>query len=221
MKRLLIGIAFLLLPLAALSGAAAGQTPEFKEDIHYFTIASGKPSTGNGIEVLEFFWYGCPHCHEFEPTLNRWLKSEPEGVRFARVPAVFSKPGLLHAQAYYALELVGAPDSVNGAIFEQFHVRKKPLNTVDALADFVASQGVNRQEFVAALESFAVDTKVRRAQVLAERYGIRGVPALVVDGRYRSGSVRSYDEMIEVANYLIDKVAQERRQASAQLSLAR
>ena len=189
----------------------------FEEGIQYVAIQP-QPAVGTGdkVEVIEFFWYGCPHCGDFEPFVTKWAANLPENITFTQVPVMFGGPADLHAQVYYALEGMGELERMHGKFFHAMHVEKRKLRTRDAVDAFLEGNGVDMDKFREAMNSFAVAAKVNRARALMRRYGIRGVPALVVDGRYRSGSgFRSYEEMTEVVDHVVDKVLAQ-RQAQAQ-----
>ncbi|MGC9008293.1 MAG: thiol:disulfide interchange protein DsbA/DsbL [Halothiobacillaceae bacterium] len=194
-----------------LSAGLAHAAPE--EMVHYETIDPPvKVDTAGGVVVQELFWYGCGHCYHFEPTLNAWLTKKPAHVRFERV-AVALNPGWTPlSKAYYALRQLGVDEKIHAALFDAVHKERRPLGTAEQIADFVATHGVDREAFLKAYNGFAVDTEVRKAQQLARQYGITGVPAMVVQGKYRtSGSLAgSNAKMLEVVDALIAKEAQAR-----------
>ena len=159
------------------------------------------------VEVIEFFWYGCPHCYSFEPALSEWLKNKPENVEFIRIPAVFSKLWGKHAKAYYTAEALGVVDKVHADFFDAIQNKRQKLTSEDELADFFAAHGVDKQAFHEAYNSFLVDAKLRQAQAMAPRYGVTGVPAIIVNGKYKvtASLAKSQDNMINVMNELIKK----------------
>lgn len=213
--KLKIAVGMLL--ALVLSGVAQAAAPAFKQGLQYTLITPQPPQReGQEVEVIEFFWYGCPHCNSLEPYMERWAEKKPDYVRFVRMPAPFSGPAMLHAKAFYALQVMGEGERLHPLFFEAMHVKNLKLDSVDALVDFVAGHGVDGAKFRQALDSFAVQTQLNRASVLAKRYGIRGVPALVVDGRYKSGKgFTSYGEFTELVDYLAAKTLQERQGAAA------
>jgi len=201
----------------ALLFAGAALSKDFEEGVQYVPIQPQPPvGTGEEVEVVEFFWYGCPHCRDFEPVVTKWAAGLPENVRFAQMPVMFGGPADLHAQVYYALEGMGELERLHEKFFHTMHVERNKLRSRDEVDAFLAENGVDMGKFAEAMNSFAVAAKVNRARTLMRRYGVRGVPALVIDGRYRSGSGFSgYGEMTEVADYVVDKVlAQRKAQAS-------
>ncbi len=185
----------------------------FEEGVQYVPIQP-QPAVGSGdqVEVIEFFWYGCPHCMDFEPAVTKWSAALPPNVTFTQVPVMFGGPADLHAQVYYALEGMGELPRLHEKFFHAMHVDKRKLRTRDAVDAFLQENGVDMDKYREAMNSFSVAAKVNRARALMRRYGIRGVPALVVDGRYRSGSgFRSYEEMTEVVDHVVDKVLAQRK----------
>ena len=188
--------------------AATFNSAQAAEPTGYELVSPVQPTRDvNKVEVIEFFWYGCPHCFDFEPTLAKWVKNLPKNVEFIRQPAVFSDLWGKHAKAYYTAEALGVVDKVHQDFFEAIQIKKENLETEAQLAKFFAAHGVNEVDFKAAYGSFLVDTKVRQAAQLAAKYGISGVPAIVINGKYKtSGPVAgSHEKMIEVMNRLIEQ----------------
>ncbi|PVV05671.1 MAG: disulfide bond formation protein DsbA [gamma proteobacterium symbiont of Ctena orbiculata] len=157
------------------------------------------------IEVIEFFWYGCPHCYQMEPELEAWLENKPENVSFVRVPAPLNNKWTVHAQFYYAAEILGLTEKLHVPLFEAMHVKKRKLYDKDSLIDFAVEQGVDKQKFVDALNSFGVYVKVQNARKLGQRYQLDGVPAMGINGKYKtSGSLAgSYNKMFEIVSRLV------------------
>lgn len=210
MKKLLViwgfALTVLLSPLAM---------AKFDEGHEYALIGSQPPVEKNAqIEVVEFFWYSCPHCFSFEPYINQWKANKPEEIKFTRIPATFNPPAKLHAQVYYALDLMGEAERLLAPMFEAIHKQGNKLATEEAIEGFLKQQGVNLETYRKAMKSFAVQTRVRQAESLFRKYGLRGVPAVVVNGRYRSADVKNYRELVEVIDYMIQLVKEE--QAAAQ-----
>lgn len=164
-------------------------------------------STGDKIEVVEMFWYGCPHCYSFEPLLSQWDAKKADDVELVRIPAVFSANWEIHARAYYALETMGKLQALHKPLFDAIHRDRKPLVNENAIAQFVASQGASADAFRQAYNSPAVDSKVERAKKLSRAYGISGVPSVIIAGKYRSSgsAAGSYGELLKVIDFLVDK----------------
>lgn len=198
MKKLLISILLIISPVLL-------HAADFKEGKDYKAITAQTTDSGDKIEVLEFFWYGCPHCYSFEPNIIAWKKSKPANVEFIRVPAVFRPDWEIQARAYYALENMGVVEDVHGKIFKAIHKDKKRLNKKKQIVDFLVENGVNREKLLAEYSSFSVDGKVRKAKKLLKPYQIEGVPTVAVNGKYiTSGSMAgSYDNLIKILDYLI------------------
>lgn len=168
-----------------LSGMAQAQGPKIEEGFDYRVMPVPQPLETKGkVEVIEFFWYGCPHCYDFEPELKTWLKRQPKDVSFRKVPVAFRDDFMPHSQLFYALEAIGKGDALNDKVMYAMHKENKRLMTENEIADWVASQGVDRNTFLAAYRSFAVISKARAARQMADAYRIDGVPTIVMQGRY-------------------------------------
>ena len=188
---------------------------EFKEGVEYTSFTKPYPViTGDKIEVREIFWYGCPHCFNLEAPMNKWRKEGmPANAEFIRMPGIFRENWVPHARAYYAFEALGQTEKLHHAMMNEMHVKKKRLKTKDQIADFIATQGVDRKEFLDAYNSFSVDSLSRQAAIMTKRYGITGVPSIIVDGRYLvSASHAGKGQLFNVVNYLVDKAAGLRKQ---------
>ncbi len=200
MKKSLI---FLLLMMSSVMVQAAGYT----EGVNYKKVVPQPTDTGSKIEVLEFFWYGCPHCYSFEPYIKAWKKTKPANVEFVRIPAVFRPDWEVQARTYYALSNMGVIEDLHGKIFAAIHKDKQRLNKKESLTDFVVKNGVDRKKFEAEYNSFSVDSMVRKAKKKQTAYKIQGVPSVAVNGKYlTSGSMSgSYENLIKIMDYLIEK----------------
>ena len=207
-KRFIIS----LLALIALSlSNLVFSEQQFEEELHYFSIIPAQPGgEGDRVQITEFFLYTCPHCYNLEPHIEAWLKQKPDNVDFDRVPGMFKRDSLmLQGNTYYALRLMGVADQLHEKIFKAIHDDGVSLNNRNEMEEFLAEQGVDLDAYRKAMKSFAVQTQARRASVLGERYDIRAVPAIIVDGKYRASGL-SGDAMIRLTDYLIDKVKVER-----------
>lgn len=161
---------------------------------------------GDKVEVVEMFWYGCPHCYHFEPQLHKWLKTKPAHVEFIRVPATFNPRWKLHAKMYYTAETLGVLDKMHSAIFDEYHVNRNRLRSESDIRKFFVKQGISGEDFDNTFGSFAVDSKLRRATDLTQRYGIRGVPALIVNGKYRTtNKISGRKSSLDVVDFLVKK----------------
>ena len=184
MKNWVIGIC----TLALLPGLAIA-APSYKEKIHYELVMPAQPtSTDTKVEVVEVVLYTCPHCNNLEPYVHRWLKKIPPEAEFVRMPAVIQPKQELHARAYYAAEILGVLEKIHPAMFEAIHQQKRHFNTDADVQKLFVENGVSEKDFNRVFRSFAVEAKIRRAKDMSQRYGIPGVPALIVDGKYRTGA---------------------------------
>ncbi len=195
-KRLLLP---LLIVVAGLAHAEWGEGWDPIDPPVATSVPEGK------VEVVEFFWYGCPHCFHMEPELKKWLEKKPEQVVFKRIPTPLNPSWTVHAQFYYAAEAIGVIDELHEPLFEAMHVKKRKLFDKQSLIDFAVDQGVDRQKLVDAWNSFGVYVKVQQARKLGQRYALDGVPAIGIDGRYKtSGSLAgTYSKMFEIVDQLV------------------
>ena len=190
----------------------AGPSGAHSEDTGYTRLAKPQPvTTGKKIELTEFFWYRCPHCHDLEPALNAWLKKLPKDVHLHRIPAVFRDDWVPAAKLYYALQDVGA-DRLHGAVFEAYHLDNLDLDNPATLMDWVAKKGVDRAKFEASYNSFSTQSKANRGVLIGRTYGLKGVPSFAVDGKYvTSESIAgSREAMFATLDKLIIKARKER-----------
>lgn len=202
-------VAFLLTSLFL----ATAQAANFEEGKQYERLSTVQPTSApDKIEVVELFWYGCPHCYRLEPHIEQWLESKPDDVEFVRLPAVLSPRWELLARAWYTAELLGVTGQIHKPLFQAIHEQRKRINTVDELKAFFVEQGVTAEDFDKTFHSFGVAAKLNRAREMTQRYRVRGVPALIINGKYRTSASEagSHAAMIEVTNHLIE---QERRAA--------
>ncbi|MGO4332541.1 thiol:disulfide interchange protein DsbA/DsbL [Cupriavidus sp. 2TAF22] len=150
----------------------------------YQVLKAPQPVTQGKIEVTEFFWYGCPHCFDFEPELEAWVSKQGKDVVFKRVPVAFRDDLLPHTKIFYALEAMGKLDAMHGKVFSAIHVDRKRMLDPNEIADFMAKNGIDRKAFLDAYNSFSVTTNTQRANKIADAYKIDGVPTVVVQGKY-------------------------------------
>ena len=192
---------------ASLFGVAAQAEP-IEAGKQYVELSSAVPVSKPGkIEVVELFWYGCPHCYHFEPTINPWIAKLPDDVNFVRVPAMFGGVWDLHGQMFITLQTMGVEAKVHSAVFEAILKDGKKLATPEEMAEFLATQGVDKDAFLKTYNSFGVKGQVANAKRLGMAYQISGVPALIVNGKYRFdiGSSGGPEQALDVADQLIAK----------------
>lgn len=187
---------------------AFAQGAPFKEGKDYAKLA--KPVTPSGpagkVEVLEFFWYSCSHCNEFEPALARWATTAPKNANIQRVPVAFNASFAAQQKLYYTLEGMGKVDELHARVFRAIHVERQNLSKEDAIFAWVAKQpGIDMVKFKEVYNSFSVASQVRRATQLQEAYGVEGVPSMGVAGLYYTDGTMagSMPSVLAVVNHLI------------------
>ena len=201
------------LSLAA-SGLALGLTPalaqgpvSFKSGKDYMTLDRPIPTdvSAGQVEVIEFFWYSCPHCNAFEPSFEQWRSAAPKHMVVRRVPVSFRSDFEPQQRLYYTLEAMGLVNKLHGKVFQAIHTERLALNTDAAIAAWVAKQGVDAAKFAETAKSFGVSSKIRRAVQLQNDYRVEGVPALGVAGRYYTdGSLANgMDRALKVVEFLV------------------
>lgn len=177
-----------LLVVASLSlmAATAGASPASPvSGTDYRTLEKAQPTdSGKKVEVTEFFWYDCPHCNAFDPSLEAWVKKNAGKIAFKRVPVAFRDSFIPQQKLYYTLEALGLVDALHAKVFRSIHVERKLLDTDKKIADFMALHGVDAKKFADTYNSFGVQTKVQRATQLQAAYKVDGVPMIAIDGRY-------------------------------------
>ncbi len=209
MKQMLVSfIVAFILPLSIMSGTAVAAEPEWVAGKHYkvlpFAVRTRDPEK---IEVVELFWYGCPHCYKFNPIVHHWSEGLSDDVDFWLSPATFGAAWKVHAQAFYAAQALGVQEKLHQPLFDAIVRDRKPLGSEAELARFFATYGVEEKDFKKAYNSFSVKSKVDQANARGRSYRATGVPALVVNGKYRisASEAGSHENMIKVADFLIAK----------------
>ena len=186
---------------------------EYEQGINYFPLKIPQPvHTGDKIEVLELFWYRCPHCFELDPYLNKWLKSKPDFIEYVRLPAVLNRSWAFDARVFYTFVALGLVDSLHEAYFEAIHTDRKRIVTVEQLADWVADKGQDSQQILDTFNSFGVDSMLANATQMSGRYEADGVPTIIIDGKYRTtvSLAGGHNEIIDLINYLAQRAKSER-----------
>ena len=173
----------LALAFAAAGPAAHAQT--FQEGVDYMVIKQPIQTDNPArVEVVEFFWYGCPHCYEFDPSLESWVKALPKDVEFKRIPAPLNRVWETAARVYYTLESMGLVEKLHTPLFNAIHQDRLRITNERALLEWLDSKGVDTKKFSAAYRSFSVESKLKRAQQISQAAALEGVPALMVNGKY-------------------------------------
>jgi thiol:disulfide interchange protein DsbA len=218
MRKLLgLVVALCMTTGLALVPVSTALSDEFNVEGKYKRITPARTlGETNKVEVIDVFWYGCPHCFSFLPHLQQWeATSMPDYVELRRVPAIFRDSWAVHARAYYTARVLGMDHELHNTIFAAMHDEKRPLNTREELQRFFSEHGVDSTEFDTTYDSFTVDAMTRESQVMPRRWGVQATPSVIVNGRYLiSGrTAGSYADMIKVLEVL---VAREQQAMAAQ-----
>ena len=173
----------------------------------YVQISNQKQTESDKIVIYEFFWYGCPHCYNIEPTINNIESNLDKDTVLIKVPVALRDSWELHAKAYYALQQMKLDDNLHEKVFAEIHINSNRLDTKEKLANFIREEGYDADKFLNILDSFGTEIRVKKASRLANQYQIKSVPTLIINGKYKtSGShVSSYEELYDVVQLLVDK----------------
>ena len=175
-----------LLAVLAFAGGAGAQAPVADKEYKLITPPQ-RTESGKKIEVIEFFSYACPHCADFEPSLQDWVKRKPKDVEYRAVPMVFRDAWRPLAKLYFTLEQMGLVDRYHMKVFDAIHKQNQQLFTDQAVVDWAAKQGVDKAKFEQIYNSFGIDTKVQRAAAMGRAYGVQFTPSIAVNGKYWTG----------------------------------
>jgi len=178
----------LALASLALAGSALAQEIRARQNIDYRVIPAQPVETGERIEVIDFFWYGCPYCNELQPALEDWIRRKPDDVAVRRVPAILKDNWAPHARIYYTLELLGEVERLHLKVYHSYHVEELSMSKPDVMEQWAVKNGIERRRWVDAYFSPEVDARIARAFQAAKRYNVQGTPSVVVDGRYLTSS---------------------------------
>ena len=193
--------------LAVLTSAAQAQGKPPQEGSDYVLLDKRAPveAPAGKVEVVEFFWYACPHCNRFEPALEEWIKKAPKDVVVRRVPVSVRADFEPQQRLFYVLEAMNKVETLHKKVFYAIHVEKQALNTAELVADWAEKQGIDRAKFIESYSSFSVTTKARKATQLQDAYKIDGVPAIGVAGRFfTSGTLaQTMERALMVTDHLI------------------
>lgn len=200
---LLAGLALTSACTASNSNAAAPYT-DGKE---YVTLPAPAQrfSPDGKVEVVEVFSYGCIHCAHFAPKAEELRKQLPPGVTFKLLPAAFSDSWVPFARAYYAAEKLGVVEKTHLDLFDKKFNQHYPISTLDELADYYATQGVDRAKFLAIATSPEVTNQIKKDLELVQKWGVDGTPTIVVDGKYRSNQIKTLDQLDALTQWLVQR----------------
>lgn len=169
-------------------------------------------TSGDKIEVAELFWFGCPHCYSLEPALKKWKKTKPANVKFKKVPAIFSARWEFHAKAFYTMEALDVPEEAYENFFRALHVERRQISNLSQLSAHLKPYDKTEEQVEASFNSFEVDSNLRAAKKITQQSGAKGVPALIVDGKYLTSETISggTQQMFSIVDQLVGKAAAER-----------
>ncbi|MGQ0443303.1 MAG: thiol:disulfide interchange protein DsbA/DsbL [Methylophilaceae bacterium] len=207
MKKILVSF-MLTIGVAHFSVAAAAEP---KPGVDFDAVAQQIPTdNATKIEVMELFWYGCPHCYQMDPVLNAWVKKLPADVYFKRMPALPRTEWAPMAKAYFAMQTLGILEKLHGPLFDAVN-KEKTLNPTDekATINWVTNKsGLDRIKVEETFKSFTINTNLNRAAQIFRASGATGVPSLVIDGKYITSSTMAggNTQALKVADYIIDNV---------------
>lgn len=177
-------LAAALMALLFAPWVSAQVLPPLRAEIDYRLIRTQPVSVTSGIEVIDFFWYGCPHCNNLQPTLEKWISRKPADVTIRRIPAVLRDSWAPHARIYYTLEALGEVDRLHQQVYRSYHVEELHMSKPEVMSEWAVRHGIARDRWDAAYASAAVTSKVEQAAILTRMYGIDGTPSLVINGHY-------------------------------------
>lgn len=188
--------------------AISADIEQYEAGTHYVELQIPlKTRKPNQVEVAEYFSYGCPHCYQFEPLISVWHDKLAEDVEFVRTPAIWNKDYQVYAQTYFTAKALKVLDKIHTPLFNAIHNQRQRLNSPQAMADFFKDYGVEVEDFAKAYNSFGVRASVQQAEAKGRAYRSGGVPAIIVNGKYRvEGSMAGSNvNMLRIADYLIEK----------------
>ncbi|MGO4700865.1 thiol:disulfide interchange protein DsbA/DsbL [Dyella sp. 2RAB6] len=199
-------LAGLVLTSACTASNSSGTAP-YTEGKEYVTLAgpAQRYSADGKVEVVEVFSYGCVHCAHFAPKAEELRKLLPPNVKFKLLPAAFSDAWLPYARAYYAAEKLGVVEKTHLDLFQKKFEQQYPISTLDELADYYATQGVDRAKFLAIATSPEVTQQIKKDLELVQKWGVDGTPTIVVDGKYRSNEIKTLDQLSALAQWLAQR----------------
>ena len=200
-----------LVAALAFAPGAPAQEPVLDKDYKLITPPQ-QPESAKKVEVIEFFSYACPHCADFEPALQRWLKRKPKDVEYRMYPMVFRESWKAPAKLYYALEAMGLVEKYHEQVYDAIHKQNKELATDNQVKQWAASVGIDAAKFNQVYDSFGIDAKLQHSVAMGRAYGVQGTPAMAVNGKYYTapsmvmagGGALDYDRFFKVLDQLIE-----------------
>ncbi|WP_028389425.1 thiol:disulfide interchange protein DsbA/DsbL [Legionella fairfieldensis] len=201
MLKRLLSILILLLPLT-------GFADHFTAGKDYEIISSTEAKNNNKVTITEFFSYGCPWCYRIEPALMNWVKQQGEIIQFSRIPVVFNKDWVFYAKAYYTTHLLNRETTLNSLLFKTIQEEKQAMNSNQAMINFFVAQGIDQATAKSAFEnSTTIDMQIKEGTSLMSRYHVNGVPAIVINGQYKTDLQMAQNEarLFKILDFLVAK----------------
>ena len=197
-------LAFLMLSPVAIAADSHNHPQDGQGYVSLDSVVPRQVENDARHEVVELFWYGCSHCFDFEPHIKKWKQTKAKDINFVRVPAIFNARWEQHARAYYALELMDKLEQGHELLFSGIHEQGRGLHDIDSMARFLAANDIDEAKFRESFASFAVETKINRAKQLIRQYQVTGVPAVIIDGKYKTSASEAggYEQLVGVINEL-------------------
>jgi thiol:disulfide interchange protein DsbA len=201
--------------VACVAVVAHAQDIRARQNLEYRLIAPQPVETGERIEVIDFFWYGCPYCNDLQPALESWIRRKPADVALRRVPAILRDSWAPHARIFYTLEALGEVERLHLKVYESYHIERLHITKPDVMVEWAVKNGIDRKRWLQAYGSSAVEAKVQHAKELSAAYTVQVTPTLVVDGRYlTSGSHVPCCDVGDIVPILEDVIRLARQQRS-------
>ncbi len=213
-RKLLTTIVISPVLFVAAQAALAQSARQMQEGKDFRFVTPAQPvESGNKIEVVEFFQYSCPHCMAYDPTLQAWKKTLPADVEYRRVPISWDDKSVPHVRTYYTLEALGKTNELHSKVFEAVQVKRMPMLKPEEIADFMATNGIDRKQWLDAYNSFSVGARANRAGQLWRSYKVDGTPSMAVDGKYVTAPsmAGSRENSVVVLDALIQRARAERK----------
>ncbi|GLQ49065.1 thiol:disulfide interchange protein DsbA/DsbL [Dyella flava] len=206
-SRLTALLCGLVLTTACSAASSDKSAAPFTDGNEYVTLPAPyqRYSSSGKVEVVEVFSYACIHCAEFSPYVDQLRKDLPPGVELKQVPAPFNDAWVPFARAYYAAKKLGLFERTNDALFDKKFKEQYPINSMDEIADFYASEGANRGQFMVIANSPETDAQIKKDLALIQTWGVDGTPTIVVDGKYRSANIKDFPQLVALTKWLVQR----------------
>jgi protein dithiol oxidoreductase (disulfide-forming) len=216
MARGIVRSALALLALAGVAAAASAQEIRARQNMEYRLIAPQPVEASGKIEVIDFFWYGCPACNALQPALEAWIKRKPADVVVRRIPAIFRETWVPQVRIYYTLERLGELERLHQQVYFSYHVEELPMSRPEVVEQWAARNGIDRRKWLDAYNSPEVEEWIERARRLTASYDVRGTPSLVVNGRYLTAWDMAHADPVAMVAILEDLIRLSRQKPAGQ-----